>query len=471
MERQSRDYAYYKTTRGMCRQCRNIVNARIVEKDNRIYQENLCPDCGNHATLIAEDKKWYFQHSDFRLHSTPPAAVHTPSTSGCPYDCGICDWHENAPNLPVFSITNACNLDCPICFTHNRKDVRYDMPLSEMKQTVDFLLRNREEYDLINITGGEPTLHPDLLNLLKAAKHERIGRITLNSNGIRLAEDIPLVKELKALGVYIILSFNTLDGETSKKIHGIDMVDTKIRALENLAAHDVGVTLLNVMIKDVNDHEIFDIIKLSKTYPNIRSITIQNMTFTGQGGSEFKPRKRLTIDMAMDMIETKSGGMMKKTHFFPLPSNHTLCYSIAYFFKLDDRLVSFTDILSVSELTALIGPNYILRPDEKFHDIMKDAIARSWANHENETLLSHIRRLLKRMYPKDNELTSFERQRIAEESIVTVYIHSHMDEDNFDVSRIVSCTDLVPVDAERLIPACAYNLFYRMKDKRFYRPK
>ena len=471
MERQLRDYAYYKTTRGMCRKCRNIVNARIIERDNRIFQENLCPECGNNASLIAEDKKWYFEHINHQLYSTPPKVTHTPSTSGCPYDCGLCSWHETAPNLPVFSITNACNLNCPICFTHNRKDVKYNMPVSEMKRTVEFLMENREEYDLINITGGEPTLHPELLDILGAAKHERIGRITLNSNGIRLAEDISLVKELKALGVYIIMSFNTLKRKTSKIIHGIDMVDTKIRALENLATHGVGVTLLNVMIKAVNDQEIYDIIQLSKAYPNIRSVTIQNMTFTGQGGSEFKPRKRLTLDMAIDMIETQSNGEIKKDHFFPLPSNHPLCYSIGYFFKLDNQLVSFTDLLSVSELKKLIGPNYIIRPDDQFHDKMKHAIAKSWANHRNEKLLFHIRKLLKRMYPKDKSLTSFERQRIAEESIITIYIHAHMDEDNFDVSRIVSCTDLVPVDGERLIPACAYNLFYRMKDERFFKPK
>lgn len=342
------------------------------------------------------------------------------------------------------------------------------MPVSEMKRTIDFLLRTRPEYDLINITGGEPTLHPDLIELIKVARDERIGRITLNSNGIRLAEDLSLVKQLKELGVYVILSFNTLDSATSRKIHGVDLVDTKIRALENLAAHGVGVTLLNVMIGDINDHEIHDIIALSTKYPNVRSVTIQNMTFTGQGGSGFAPRKRVTLDMAVKNIETASGGAIRREHFFPLPSNHPLCYSIGYFFKMNGRLISFTDLLSIEEINGLIGPHYFIHPDDQFHDVMRDAIARSWADSRNEALLQHIRLLLKRMYPPQ-ALTPFERQRIAEESILTIYIHSHMDEDNFDISRIVSCTDLVPVDGERLIPACAYNLFYRMKDERFYK--
>ena len=131
--------------------------------------------------------------------------------------------------------------------------------------------------------------------------------------------------------------------------------------------------------------------------------------------------------------------------------------------------MSFTDLIPKDILIKIIGPHYIIHPDDTFHDVMRDAITTSWADRRNEEILTHIKKLLKKMYPKGRALTSFERQRIAEESILTLYIHSHMDEDNFDVSRIVCCPDLVPVDAQRLIPACAYNLFYRMKDERFHK--
>ncbi len=452
----------------MCKTCRRVVNSRVYEKEGRIFQENLCMDCGASVSMIARDKDWYFNHVNFPIHATPPETFHTETKTGCPLDCGLCSWHENGPNLPVFSITNACNLDCPKCFTYNRKDKIYYMSEKEMRETVAFLLNTRAEYDLINITGGEPTLHPNLMAILRIAKNDRIGRITMNSNGMRLAEDEELVRELKKLGVYVILSFDTLSGETSVKIHGKDIVDAKFKALEKLADHNIGVTLLNVMIKGVNDHEIGDIINLTREYSNIGSITIQNMTFTGQGGTGFSPRERLTLDMAMDAIEDRSSGMIRKDHFFPLPSSHPLCYSIGYFFKREKTLQSFTDILSVKELIELIGPYYIIRPDDDFHDALKDAIAKSWADEKNQALLQFIRKLLKRMHPKDRHLTPFERQKIAEKSILTIYIHAHMDEENFDLSRIVSCGDLVPVDGDKLIPACAYNLFYRMKDERFW---
>ncbi len=458
-------------TRGMCSTCKKIVNSRIYERDNHIYQENMCIDCGNTVSLIAEDREWYFKNVNFNIQNQSPLKVHTKTKSGCPHDCGICSWHESSPNLPVFSITNDCNMDCPICFTYNRKDKKYYMSKEEMKKTVDFLLENKEEYDLINITGGEPTLHPELIELLKIAKHDRIGRITVNSNGLRLAEDEELLRQLKELDVYIILSFDTLDSETSIKIHGEDIVETKLKALENLNRYKIGTTLLNVFIKGVNDHEIFDIIKLSEKYSNIRSITIQNMTFTGQGGSDFSPKERVTIDMVMKRIEEKSREMIKSSNFFPLPSNHPLCYSIGYFFKNEDQLHSFTDILSVDDLINLLGSNYIMHPDDNFHDKFKEAITSSWVNEENEDLLLYIKRFLKRLYPNDSNITPFERQKLAEESILTIYIHAHMDEENFDISRVINCTDLVPVDGDKLIPACAYNLFYRMHDDKFWSEK
>lgn len=446
-----------------------IVNARIIEKNGSVFQENICNACGNTLTLIAESSDWYFENVNFSIKTTPPKVIHTQANRGCPYDCGICSWHENAPNLPVFSITNACNLNCPICFTYNRKDKTYFMSKEEMKKTVDFLLKSKDKYDLINITGGEPTLHPEIIELLEISKSDRIGRITMNSNGLRIAEDEKFVQELSRLGVYIILSFDTLDRETSIKIHGADIVAIKMKALENLRKYNVGTTLLNVMIKGVNDHEISDIISLAMEYCNIRSVTIQTMTFTGQGGSNFQPRERLTLDMAARLIEEQSSGMIKRDSFFPLPSNHPLCYSIAYFFKNGRTLQSFTDILHKDDLVEMVGSNYIMHPDDRFHQLFNEAIAKNWSDGTSLDTLSFIRRLLKKMYPSGGEITPFERQRIAEESILTIYIHAHMDAENFDMSRIVCCSDLVPVDGEKLIPACAYNLFYRMHDERFWK--
>ncbi len=105
-----REYTYLKTTRSMCRKCKQIVNARIVIQNNKVYQENICINCGNSCALIADDYHWYFDQFAYSFKRNPPKKTHMPHKKGCPYDCGICSWHESQPTLPIFSITNACNL-------------------------------------------------------------------------------------------------------------------------------------------------------------------------------------------------------------------------------------------------------------------------------------------------------------------------------------------------------------------------
>jgi uncharacterized radical SAM superfamily Fe-S cluster-containing enzyme len=83
-------------------------------------------------------------------------------------------------------------------------------------------------------------------------------------------------------------------------------------------------------------------------------------------------------------------------------------------------------------------------------------------------MLPVLKRLVARMYPEDRPLSRAQRQAAVEESVLTIYIHAHMDEDTLDLARLAACPDQVPDPEGRLIPACSYNLFYRQKDPRFW---
>ena len=117
----------------------------------------------------------------------------------------------------------------------------------------------------------------------------------------------------------------------------------------------------------------------------------------------------------------------------------------------------------------MLKDSYLLRPagDDGF---FREAIDSLFARGE-DTHLAVFRRLVEDLYPAGQRLSDSERQRRAESAVRTVYLHAHMDEDTFDASRAMLCPDLVPVEPGRLVPACTYNLFYRMKDERFYAPE
>ncbi len=467
--RGARPYTYLGTVQGMCRQCRALVPARVIEVDGAVYQERLCPACDPARARLADSAAWYLERTATTVRCKPARLAGGPVREGCPKDCGPCAFHANACHLPVFSVTNACNMECPICFTYNRPDRTYFMSRHELRSLLDKLIERAGPFDLVNLTGGEPTLHPDLLELLQECRRPEIGRVTMNSNGLRLAVDDDLCRALADLGVYVILSFHTLRTDTARRMHGRDVSAEKLRALKNLERFGVGTTLLNVMVRGLNEGEIGDVLRLAKDHAVVRSVTVQTMTFTGRGGKDFQPRETMPLDGAAHAIEAATGGALRAADFFPHAGAHPLCYSVAYFLKDQGKYHPLTDCFTVEELRQMLGHGYLLQPDDASRELFRRAIDRLWSSGDSGELLPAIRRLLERMYPPGRTLTLAQRQAIAQESILTVYLHSHMDEDTLDLARLAACPDQVPDPEGRLIPACAYNLFYRQKDPRFWR--
>ena len=461
-----KDYTYFRTVRGMCRQCRQIVPARVFFRDEQVWQESLCPHCMSKPALIASDKNWYLTNILKAMPDYSPLHGSKPSKNGCPHDCGPCMWHASPCQLPVISVTNTCNLRCPICFTYNRNDVIYNISVEEMRKTVDWVIESSQQVDLINITGGEPTLHPDIIDIVRVCKRPEIGRVTMNSNGLRLAHEYHLCEQLADMGIYVILSFNTFDSDISKQLHGRDIIALKLRAIDNLTRAGVKITLLNVMIHNTNEDAISGILELMRQNDNILSLTVQTMTYTGQGGGNFERTQHVPVDLAAWKVCGQSNGVLEFDDFITRPSAHPLCYLVCYMLKNGSEMLPFMRFAPRDKIQKLIQNSYLIRPENE-EDFFMDIINQLYSEGKTEHL-AVIRRLVEKMYPSKSLLTDFERQKIAESSVRTIYIHTHMDEDTFDCSRAMLCPDLVPSEPGRLIPACTYNLFYRMKDDRFY---
>ena len=476
---EERDYTYFTTVRGMCRRCRQIVPARVFFRQGQVWQQGLCPTCEDPPALIAADQNWYLSSVLKPMPDRSPLASSHPPVHGCPRDCGPCAFHASPCQLPVLSVTNACQLRCPICFTYNRADRLYHMPVDEMRRTVDWIVESSGSVDLINVTGGEPTLHPRILDILDCCRRPQIGRVTMNSNGLRLAEDMDLCRQLADRNIYVILSLNTFDPAVSQLLHGQDVVATKRKAIDNLTNAGVKMTLLNVMVRGLNENAVGGIWSLMRQNESILSLTVQTMAYTGQGGARFAAAKgtpneaspaggprHIPVDEAARIVCRQTDGELEFADFVTRPSAHPLCYLICYALKTGHGMLPFARFASPERLADLIRDSYLVRPDEG-QDFFSDAINQLYAQGKTEHL-QVLRRLVEDLYPADRSLGPFERQRIAESAVRTVYVHAHMDEDTFDCSRAMMCPDMVPAEPGRLIPACTYNLFYRMQDERFY---
>jgi 7,8-dihydro-6-hydroxymethylpterin dimethyltransferase len=463
---EEKSYTYFTTVRGMCRQCREVVPARVFFRQGQVWQQSLCPTCANEPALIAGDQQWYLSDVVKAMPDRSPLAGAKPPALGCPRDCGPCAWHASPCQLPVVSVTNACELRCPICFTYNRADKLYHMPVDVMRETVRWIVESTGGVDLINVTGGEPTLHPEILEILDACRCDRIGRITMNSNGVRLAEDRALCAALAERGVHVILSCNTFDPAVSRRMHGRDLTDIKLRAIDNLSRAGVKMTLLCVLVHDCNETALADIFRIMRENDQILSLTVQTMTYTGQGGGRFARTRHVPVDLAARIVAGQSGGMIQFDDFVTRPSSHPLCYLTCYLIKSDDRFLPLARVASHERIAGLLQDSYLIRPGRD-GALLADVVNELYAENRREEL-AVLRSLVDRLYPVGASLTDFQRQQVAESVVRTVYVHAHMDEDTFDCSRAMLCPDLVPTEPGRWVPACTYNLFYRQQDPRFY---
>jgi uncharacterized radical SAM superfamily Fe-S cluster-containing enzyme len=464
-----RSDTYLTTVRGMCRTCRTVVPARVALRDGGVWQQALCPHHSNQPALVcASAEAWYAGRAAMPADRAPLPGAQAPQR-GCPHDCGPCTWHASPCQLPVVSITNQCQLRCPICFTWNRRNPAWHMPAAELRALVAGLVESTGGVDLIDLTGGEPTLHPDLPAILDACRHPGIGRIALNSNGLRLAEDPALCAELARREVCVILSWHADDEATSRRMHGAELVAVKRRALANLAAAGCRYVLLTALCRGVNEGVVAGCLDRLAGDPWMRGWCVQTMTYTGQGGGCFDDgggRRHLPVDEAAALVCRHSAGRLVASDFAPRPSAHPLCYRTAFLLREGGRLAPLARLAEPARIAGLLTDSYLPRLDRDpgfVRDLANEAAARG----ADPADLAALRALISDCHPP-RPVTEAERQRRAEERVRSIYIHSHMDEDTFDAGRAMCCPDQVPVAPGRLVPACTYNLVHRMADPRFY---
>jgi uncharacterized radical SAM superfamily Fe-S cluster-containing enzyme len=465
-------HTYFSATRSLCRICRQTVEAKVLFRDGAVYFDKFCPSHGKQEALVSSSVEWYLDALSFLGRATPPVPLKPVSEAGCPFDCGPCSSHQQRTFLPVVPITSACNLDCPICYTINRNRDPYNISTDEMRRLLDRLTAHPEGLDIINFTGGEPTLHPELPELLRMSRDAGIRRLTVSTNGLKLLDE-EYVKKLASLDARIVLSFDTFRPSTDRSLVGADTVALKLHVLDLLQKHDVATTILPAVARGFNDDETGKLLDLVLTRPNILSLEMHTLAFTGQGAVGFSRQGRITIPDLHRQLDLATGGRITTMDFVPSPLAHPHCYSICYLLCLGGGdFVPLTRLLSREKLFGLLGPSLYLEPREELEEVFREMIDALWADPgvipQSERALATIKRLISDLYPEGPQKPSArERQKIAERSVKAIYIHSHMDEETFDVSRIMKCCVAVPEEDGTSIPTCSYNVLYREKDPRF----
>ncbi len=472
--RKPTDHVYYSMTKSLCATCKSPVDAKIHFVGDAVYFDKFCPEHGHQKALVSSSVEWYLDALSFVAPNTPPRGETKAVRSGCPFDCGPCKSHQQKVYMPVVPITSACNLDCPICYTVNKNDGAHMLSAEDFGKILGHLKEQHDEIDIINFTGGEPTMHPELPKLLRMSREAGIRRLTISTNGLKLKNE-EYVREMAACDARIVLSLDTFDPAVDKILLGANTVKTKLEVLELLEKHDVTTTILPAVAAGLNDKDLGPLFDLMMSKPNVVSLELHTLTFTGQGGVGFDRTARITTPDLHRLLEEHTRGAITGRDFVPSPLAHPHCYSICYLLVLDDGPpVPLARFIGRDKLFELLGDSIYIQPREKVEEVLRTAMDELWADPdrlpEAEGVLSTLKRLLGAMFPPGKPLALEARQKIAERSIKAVYIHSHMDEETFDVARIMKCSIGVPETDGSNIPTCSYNVLYREADKRFADP-
>jgi hypothetical protein len=428
-----------------------------------------CAEHGPQEALVSSNAAWYRQVMSFPPVLKAPS-VKKPVAQGCPFDCGACSAHEQRVQLPVLPITSACNLDCPICYTHNKNESAYHMSEAELRSTLDHMRSVAPDRSIVNITGGEPTMHPQFERIVELCHEAGIHRVTISTHGMRFLKDEWLLAKLAALDARVILSFDSFTQEGNVEMLGGKFLTSKMKVLDLLSKHGVNTTLLPVLAKGVNDKELGLFVEAALERDNVRSVEFHPMTFTGQSGTAFSRASRYDTFEVLTDLERLTAGKLRVSDFVPSPAAHSLCYLVTYLLQTGPAAwTPFPRFMGPQDLRQMLAGRLYLEPGPEMEVVLQDVINRLWVGEipceQPELMLTTLRNLAERIF--EPGLSEPERLRVAERASKAIYVHTHMDEENFDTDRIRQCCVGMPGPDGSNVPSCAYNILYRERDERF----
>ena len=448
-----RPYLYYDVAISVCTTCYRKVEGKIVFEDAKVFLDKRCPEHGFERVLMADDVDYYKRSREvFIKPPEMPYAYNTPIKYGCPYDCGLCPDHEQHSCLSIVEVTDFCNLKCPICYAESGPHRAKHRSLDQIAFMLDAVVRNEKEPDVVQISGGEPTMHPDFFAILDLAKQRPIRHLMVNTNGVRIAKDAAFAERLKAYlpGFELYLQFDSFEEPALRALRGEDLREVRLKALDRLEELGISTTLVVTLMKGVNDHEIGKIIDFALTKSCVRGVTFQPVQEAGRLEGYDPATDRLTLTEVRRRILEQTD-VFRAEDLIPVPCHpDSLC--MGYALKLGGTVQALTGLVD-PEVLIDGGRNTIVYEQDP---AIRDAIFKLFStNHSPESGAATLRDLLcclPRVQAPEG---------LGYDNVFRVLIMQFIDAAAFDVRSVKkSCVHIVHPDG-RLIPFDTYNLFYR----------
>lgn len=449
-----RNYQYYDFTVSLCTQCLRRVDAKILFMDDKVFMDKRCPEHGMERVLIADDIDYYKRARElFIKPSEMPNHFQTEIKHGCPHDCGLCPDHEQHSCVTLIEVGERCDLSCPLCYASSGPKVGGFHSMETIERMLDAAVASEGEPDIVQISGGEPTIHPQFFEILDAARARPIRHLMVNTNGVRIAKDAEFAARLAGYmpGFEVYLQFDSFEEQVLQQLRGADLRNTRMQALERLNELGISTTLVVTLVNGLNDHEVGKILDFALQQPAVRGVTFQPMQDAGRVDDIDKKEERLTLTGVRRRILEQSD-LFAPADILPVPC-HPDCIAMAYALKTNGKAIPLTGMIDPQVFIEGASNTISFERDPELKEKLFAALSTAHSPTSGAASLADLLCCLPKV-----ELP----EQIGYENLFRVIIMRFQDAQDFDVRSIKkSCVHVVHPQDMRIIPLETYNMFYR----------
>ena len=483
-----------RRTASLCPECLQTIGAEIFERGGKVWIRKTCPKHGTVEDLYWGDSAMYRKAErwarDGKGLDNPNI---TKEDISCPRDCGLCRMHKSHTALANIAITTRCDRNCFYCFFYaERLGYVYEPSMGQIREMLSKLRGERPvPCNAVQLTGGEPTMREDLLDIIEMAREEGFEHVQLNTNGVRISQDLEFTKRLRDAKVSTLyLSFDGVSPRTNIKNHweipGV---------LKNCREAGIGIVLVPTVINGLNDGELGDILRFGfRNSDIVRGVNLQPVSLVGMMPRKKREEQRITIPDVIKRIEQQTRGQVSRDDFYPVPSmlritnfvegmtgkkhydlgSHFACGMATYVFRDKGRMVPITRFVDVEGLLEFL---------DGMGDSLKQRSNRFGRGLGKLRAGSNLLFRINSFIDKDKAPEGFSIGKIIYNALVKhdyralgefhhkslfVGMMHFQDLYNYDIERVKRCCIHYAMTDGRIVPFCAFNVipeWYRDKDQ------
>ncbi|MET1102197.1 MAG: tetraether lipid synthase Tes [Pyrodictiaceae archaeon] len=485
-------------TTSLCPVCYRLLPAIIFERENTIYIRRICPEHGEIEEVYYSDARMYYRFMKLVEEGIGPKRPHVKLVAPCPFNCGLCPRHKNHTALVNIVLTNRCDLSCWYCFYYAEKaGYVYEPSIEQIRQMIRNVRKQGVKTLAVQLTGGEPTLRPDILEIIKILKEEGVRHIQLNTHGITFArlwfehspeKAVEFARALREAGVNTVyMSFDGVTPRANPKNHWEVPYTLEVFRKAGMTS----VVLVPTVIKGINDKELGDIVRFAAKHMDVvRGVNFQPVSLSGMMRKEERRKMRVTIPDVAKWLEEQTDGQIPMDAWYPIPvaakfayfvesitgeeqfcmGNHPACGAATYVFVergsdgLPRKFIPITDFFDVEGFVEYMDQKTLelLENRESKASRFKRALRLArivldlpkFVDRERIPKNLNITKLLVNIFVKRN----YEALGELHYKMLFLGTMHFMDLYNYDVERVMRCNIHYAMPDGRVIPFCAFNV-------------